>query len=69
MPQSTQCNDCSNYYGEFKCAAFPKGIPAPISTGEHDHRKEFEGDNGIRFKSLEELRRELTNSNQRGKKE
>ena len=37
------------------CKAFPKGIPDKILTGEHAHTKPFKGDNGILFKSLEEL--------------
>ena len=65
MPQSTQCSDCLHYFGEFKCEAFPKSIPRQIYTGEHDHIKEFEGDNGIRFESLEEFDKELINSNKR----
>ena len=51
MPQSTQCHDCLHYSGEFKCEAFLEGIPRAIYTGEHDHKEEFEGDNGIRFES------------------
>ena len=65
MPQSTQCHDCLHYSGEFKCEAFLKGIPRAIYTGEHDHKEEFEGDNGIRFESLEEFNKELINSNKR----
>jgi hypothetical protein len=65
MPQSTQCHDCLHYSGEFKCEAFLEGIPRAIYTGEHDHKEEFEGDNGIRFESLEEFNKELTNSNKR----
>jgi len=65
MPQSTQCHDCLHYSGEFKCEAFLKGIPRVIYTGEHDHKEEFEGDNGIRFESIREFNKELTNSNKR----
>jgi len=51
--------------GEFKCEAFVEGIPRVIYTGEHDHKEEFEGDNGIRFESIREFNKELTNSNKR----
>ncbi len=66
MPISTQCYDCYHFTGDNKCEAFPGGIPRPIHTGEHDHTEEFKGDNGIRFKSLEEfMEKELHNSNKR----
>ena len=55
MAQSSQCLECLHYFGEFKCNAFPDGIPEQIYTGQHDHIKEFKNDNGIRFESLEEF--------------
>jgi hypothetical protein len=55
MPQSSQCLECLHYFGEFKCEAFPKGIPEQIYIGQFDHIKEFEGDNGIRFESLKKF--------------
>ena len=55
MPISMQCYECFHYSGDNKCDAFPEGIPRQIYTGEHDHTKEFKGDNGIRFESLEKF--------------
>lgn len=54
MPVSLQCFECSNYLGDNKCTAFPKNIPYIIRSGEHDHAKSFDGDNGIRFKSWDQ---------------
>jgi hypothetical protein len=34
--------------------AFPAGIPEKILFYEHDHRKPFPGDHGIRFESKSE---------------
>tara|TARA_R110002020_G_scaffold467674_1_gene691444 strand:- start:9 stop:215 length:207 start_codon:yes stop_codon:yes gene_type:complete len=66
MAQSTQCYDCLHYTGEFKCKAFPVGIPRVIYIGQHDHTKEFKDDNGIRFESLKKfMEKKLTNSNKR----
>lgn len=58
MPISTQCHDCIHYIEEFKCKAFPKGIPREIFTGLHDHKKKFKGDNGIRFQTIEDFIKE-----------
>lgn len=35
--------------GNWKCAAFPGGIPEAIATDGADHREAFPGDGGIRF--------------------
>lgn len=51
---SAQCESCDNFRGFNAkrlavCRAYINGIPLRILTGEHDHRKPFPGDNGIRF--------------------
>ena len=48
LPRYGQCADCLHYNGWFACSAYT-AIPGEILTGEHDHRKPFPGDNGIRF--------------------
>lgn len=60
--QSQQCLNCVHYEGPFSdglhCKAFPIGeqpIPGEIITGRFDHKKEFKGDNGIRYKSSGKL--------------
>jgi hypothetical protein len=63
MPQSLQCFGCVHYQGAFEtgthCKAFPsedgKPIPEDIIQGAFDHREEYLGDNGIRFKSNGQL--------------
>jgi len=49
----SQCFDCQHWTGRGRCEAFPNGVPDEILTNEHDHRKAYPGDNGIRFKRLE----------------
>lgn len=34
------------------CDAFPDGIPTQIFIDGFDHRKEFGGDNGVRFEPI-----------------
>ena len=66
MPVSYQCVNCiqfeGSYEGKSNCKAFPEGgsgIPEEIFSGKHDHRKEFKGDNGIRY---EPVSKELDNT-------
>ena len=53
-----QCTKCKHLRRDAKqkgtCDAFPKGIPWEIISNEHDHRKPFKGDKGIRFKRIKE---------------
>jgi len=44
-----QCDGCKHETEPGYCKAFPDGIPDEITAGEHDHRKAFKGDKGIRF--------------------
>lgn len=50
---SNQCPSCKHYrVGLLACDAFPDGIPYEVISGQHDHTKPYEGDNGIRFDPL-----------------
>lgn len=51
----SQCQSCKNYLGLRQCTAYPKEIPAKIFFNEHDHRKPFKGDNGIRYEPIKSL--------------
>lgn len=46
-----QCFRCKHLFGgaAYNCDAFPTGIPEAILTNDHDHRKPYDGDHGIRF--------------------
>lgn len=56
--KAPQCLECKNYNSldseNLTCIAYPNGIPDNISTGEHDHKEPFEGDNGVQFEPIEE---------------
>lgn len=46
------CALCIHYnVQERRCAAFPDGIPREIYDGRIDHRRSYEGDNGLRFQA------------------
>lgn len=50
------CDHCKHRRSEETCAAFPDGIPSRF-IGFHfnaDHRRPFEGDNGIQFEPKDE---------------
>ena len=48
------CGKCKHYINKKSaCTAFPGGIPAEILEGEHDHRKPYPGDNGIRYEPID----------------
>ena len=52
MSEFPQCFDCKHYQprdGKATCPAFPSGVPRPILFNEHDHRKPYTDDQGIRF--------------------
>ena len=48
------CFFCSHFIRDFKCKAYPDGIPEEILSGEHDHKNPYKGDNGIQFEPIEE---------------
>ena len=52
---ASQCARCIHkVLNASSCAAFQKGIPSKILSGQFDHRFPFDGDNGIRYEPVEE---------------
>jgi len=49
---SEQCATCGHWTEGLSCKAFPDGIPSKILNGEHDHRKGYVGDGGVRYKNI-----------------
>lgn len=52
----SQCNKCKNHIFGVKCSAFDI-IPDSILKNEHDHKKPYPGDNGIKFEALKNARK------------
>lgn len=52
------CVRCEHYDGKSACAAFPKGIPEVLLTGEVSHTEPFDGDRGILFTPKAKTRKE-----------
>ena len=49
------CNNCKHKIkNSAKCSAYPKAIPREILNNEINLRKEYIGDNGIRFEPIED---------------
>jgi len=47
------CASCNNYVSDYKCRAFPGGIPQAILDGKDSHTEPHEGDNGIQFEAVD----------------
>jgi hypothetical protein len=53
-----QCFGCAHFDSasarvDYRCTAFPGGIPPVILWNKHDHRTPYPGDHGIGFKPIE----------------
>jgi len=56
MVRISQCDRCKHKYGgKQACPAYPDGIPSALYWNEHDHRKPYKGDQGIRFQPKKNL--------------
>lgn len=61
---SIQCTKCKHFKsGTLTCDAFPKGIPKDILTGNFDHTKPHNGDNGIQFEPRKNNEKEISKNN------
>lgn len=58
----TQCFRCKHFIFDGdapvgapnRCTAFPQRIPDDIIIGGFDHRKEYPGDQGVRYEPIEQ---------------
>jgi hypothetical protein len=58
MLNGLQCIECKHFDAaatpaEFRCSAFPDGIPDPILLSKHDHHEPYPGDHGILFEPVD----------------
>jgi len=53
MSLPTQCIFCLHHIGDFRCKAFPNGIPRELFVGKRNHNRPYPGDHGFRFKPNE----------------
>jgi len=63
MRMAPMCHYCKRFIKIkpgpiYLCEAFPNGVPQDILDFKHDHRKPYEGDNGITFEPKEGLEKE-----------
>lgn len=51
--EAPQCNTCANLIREwgtdFRCKAFPQGVPEELYTSCVSHTEPYPGDNGIQY--------------------
>lgn len=57
MTNTPQCEACIHLDrdappGEYRCVAFPDGIPIPIAANKHDHSEPYPGDHGILYEQI-----------------
>jgi hypothetical protein len=57
MTSSSQCDACIHLDRDapprqYRCEAFPDGIPVPIQSNKHDHSKPYPGDHGILYEQI-----------------
>jgi hypothetical protein len=59
MKLDSQCLNCAHVMRPIRdrilrCEAFPEGVPDIIFRNEHDHRKPYRGDHGVRWEPATE---------------